>query len=51
MPGLNDASTTAEAGLYSEAEVIKEQAKKAQPLDNKENLLRGDGNASESKVE
>lgn len=33
------ASTKAEAGLYSEAEVIEEQARKAQPLKDAENLL------------
>lgn len=42
-PGLNVASTKAEAGLYSEADDIKKQAKQAQPLDNEENLLRGNG--------
>jgi small-conductance mechanosensitive channel len=35
----NSASTKAEAGLYSEASVIEEQAKKMQPLQNGENLL------------
>ena len=40
---LNAASTKAEAGLYSEANDIKKQAEQAQPLDNGENLLRGNG--------
>ena len=34
------ASTRAEAGLYSEAEVIKDQARQVQPLKEEENLLR-----------
>lgn len=38
-------STKAEAGLYSEAEVIEEQARQAQPLPEGENLLL---NASET---
>ena len=33
-------STKAEAGLYSEAVVIEEQARQAQPLKDEENLLR-----------
>jgi hypothetical protein len=32
-------STKAEAGLYSEAAVIEEQARQAQPLKDGENLL------------
>jgi small conductance mechanosensitive channel len=36
---LDVASTKAEAGLYSEATVIKEQARQAQPLKEGENLL------------
>lgn len=39
-PGKNVASTKAEAGLYSEADVIKKQAKHAQALEDQENLLR-----------
>ncbi len=34
------ASTRAEAGLYSEARVIKEQARQVQPLSDGENLLK-----------
>ena len=37
---LDAASTKAEAGLYSEAGVIKEQARQLQPLKDGENLLR-----------
>ena len=33
-------STKAEAGLYSEAEVIEEQARRVGPLNKEENLLR-----------
>jgi len=44
-------STKAEAGLYSEAEVIEKQAKRAQPLVNRENLLRGDRKGPQAKVE
>lgn len=33
-------STDAEAGLYSEAAVLQEQARQAQPLDGDENLLK-----------
>jgi small-conductance mechanosensitive channel len=36
---LNSVSTKAEAGLYSEAVVIEEQARQAQPLKDGENLL------------
>lgn len=36
---LNAVSTKAEAGLYSEAGVIKEQARQVQPLNDGENLL------------
>jgi len=36
---LDAVSTKAEAGLYSEAVVIEEQARQAQPLKNGENLL------------
>jgi small-conductance mechanosensitive channel len=39
--GLDDASTKAEAGFYSEAVVIEEQARQAQPLQEGENLLQG----------
>ena len=40
MPGGTDAvSTPAEAGLYSEAEVIKSQASGTQPLSPQDNLL------------
>ncbi|MEO8380656.1 MAG: mechanosensitive ion channel family protein [Acidobacteriota bacterium] len=35
-------STRAEAGLYSEAEVIEKQARTMRPLPDDENLLRGD---------
>lgn len=49
--GLNIASTKAEAGLYSEADVIKKQAKQAQPLDNEENLLRGNNKVRKSDAE
>jgi small-conductance mechanosensitive channel len=38
---LDAISTKAEAGLYSEAGVIKEQARQLQPLKDGENLLRG----------
>jgi len=38
---LDDVSTTAEAGLYSEAGVIEEQARRVQPLSDAENLLKG----------
>jgi len=50
-PRLNVASTKAEAGLYSEADVIKQQAKQAQPLDDEENLLRGNGEGRKSDAE
>jgi len=36
---LTSAPTKVEAGLYSEAVVIEEQAKQAQPLKDGENLL------------
>jgi small conductance mechanosensitive channel len=36
---LDAVSTKAEAGLYSEAVVIKKQARQAQPLQEGENLL------------
>jgi small-conductance mechanosensitive channel len=36
---LDQVSTKAEAGLYSEAVVIEEQARQAQPLKDGENLL------------
>ena len=36
---LDTVSTKAEAGLYSEAVVIEEQARQAQPLKDGENLL------------
>src|SRR5690606_26607342 len=49
-PGIKDASTKAEAGLYSEAVVIKEQAKQAQPLHEEENLLCGDDSERGSKT-
>jgi len=40
LPKKSDTvSTKAEAGLYSEAVVIEEQAKQAQPLKDGENLL------------
>jgi hypothetical protein len=45
---LDVVSTKAEAGLYSEATVIEEQARQAQPLKEVENLLPG---ASASVVE
>jgi small conductance mechanosensitive channel len=35
----DEVSTKAEAGLYSEAVVIEEQARQAQPLKDEENLL------------
>ncbi|HUX29784.1 MAG TPA: mechanosensitive ion channel family protein [Thiobacillus sp.] len=38
---LDVVSTKAEAGLYSEATVIEEQARQAQPLKEEENLLPG----------
>jgi small conductance mechanosensitive channel len=38
---LDVVSTKAEAGLYSEAIVIEEQARQAQPLKEGENLLPG----------
>jgi hypothetical protein len=36
---LDEVSTKAEAGLYSEAGVIEEQARQVQPLKSGENLL------------
>jgi len=39
-PVLDAASTNAEAGLYSEASMIKEQARHIQPLNDGENLLK-----------
>ena len=42
------ASTKAEAGLYSEAEVIKDQARQVQPLKEEENLLRSSTDAGDS---
>lgn len=39
--GLKVASTKAEGGFSSEAGVIKEQARQAQPLHEGENLLQG----------
>ncbi len=39
--GLAAVSTKAEAGLYSEAGVIEQQARKVQPLKDAENLLEG----------
>ena len=42
------ASTKAEAGLYSEAGVIEEQARRVQPLNDGENLLRVGPGSSES---
>jgi small conductance mechanosensitive channel len=41
-PGQDTVSTEAEAGLSSEAGMIKEQARQAKPLDEEENLLRPD---------
>jgi small conductance mechanosensitive channel len=45
---LGAVSTKAEAGLYSEAVVIKEQARQAQPLREGENLLPVAGNTVDS---
>lgn len=55
---LNAASTSAEAGLYSEGGVIEEQARRVQPLNDGENLLKGapmgdntvDGNRDEKRA-
>lgn len=44
---LDAVSTKAEAGLYSEAIVIKEQARQAQPLQEGENLLPGDSGTAD----
>jgi hypothetical protein len=38
---LDAPSTKAEAGLYSEAGVIEEQARQVRPLQVGENLLKG----------
>ena len=46
---LDAVSTKAEAGLYSEAVVIKEQARQAQPLQEGENLLPVASGAADSK--
>lgn len=43
---LDVASTKAEAGLYSDAVVIEEQARQAQPLKDGENLLQGPSDGS-----
>jgi small-conductance mechanosensitive channel len=41
------ASTAAEAGLYSEADIIEDQARQVQPLKEGENLLQGtNGNSN-----
>ena len=45
---LDAVSTKAEAGLYSEAVVIKEQARQVQPLKDGENLLPGTPNSAVS---
>jgi small conductance mechanosensitive channel len=45
---LDAVSTKAEAGLYSEAVVIEEQARQAQPLKDKENLLPSASGAPDS---
>lgn len=45
---LDLASTKAEAGLYSDAVVIEEQARQAKPLKEEENLLQGTSNLSAS---
>ncbi|HEY1067201.1 MAG TPA: hypothetical protein VGE52_13865, partial [Pirellulales bacterium] len=43
--GSGDAvATKAEGGLSSEAGSLKEQARNSQPLDDRENLLRGNAN-------
>lgn len=44
----DSASTKAEAGLYSEASVIDEQAKSVQPLQEKDNLLKSEAPSSSS---
>ena len=46
---LDVASTKAEAGLYSEATVIEEQARQAQPLKEGENLLPKSSEKSEKR--
>ncbi len=45
---LDAVSTKAEAGLYSEAVVIEEQARQVQPLKDGENLLPGTPNSAVS---
>ena len=37
--GLNAVSTQAEAGLSNEADIFEEQARRAKPVDDDENLL------------
>jgi len=48
-PGSAVVSTQAEAGLYSEAGVIEDQARKVQPLKKEENLLQPSIEAPSSK--
>ena len=44
-PGHDATATRAEGGFSSEADVLEEQARQAAPLDEKENLLRANGDA------
>ncbi len=46
--GREVVSTRAEGGLSSEADTLDEQARRAQPPDQKENLLRGEKGASDA---
>jgi small-conductance mechanosensitive channel len=48
-PEAADASTSAEAGLYSEAGVLEDLARKARPLQDSKNLLRPDDGDREEK--
>ena len=47
---LDATSTKAEAGLYSEAGVIEEQARQVQPLNDGENLLKGTASTDDAKA-
>jgi hypothetical protein len=44
-----DVSIPAEAGLYSEAKVLEDQAKKARPTGQSRNLLKPDDQGAKSK--
>jgi len=48
---LDAASTSAEAGLYSEASVIEQQARQVQPLNDAENLLKASSGTSSTNDE